>query len=280
MEIKFNNVSYRYNNSDKVILENINLNIKSGTINAIIGPSGAGKSTLIELINGLKKPSEGTIKVGNYKIENNVKIKNINDLRKDIGIVFQFPEEQVFNSTVEKEIAFSLHHFNFKTNIIDKHISDALLMVGLNDTYKKLDPYEISSGEIRKVAIASILAYNPKVLIFDEPTVGLDNISKKNLILLIKKLKTRYNKTIIIVSHDIEFLLKLVDTVTVINEGKIVLNGTKKEVFTNVDILKQYNIDVPKVMLFKDIVKNRKNVKLPYREDVNDLIKDIYRYVK
>ncbi|MFI3307056.1 MAG: ATP-binding cassette domain-containing protein [Mycoplasmatota bacterium] len=282
MEIIFDNISVIYKDieKEKQILQNIDLKIKSEKITGIIGPSGSGKTTLIELISGLKKATKGKIIVGETTIEPNKKILKINELRKKIGIVFQFPEEQIFNTTVEKEIAFSLKNFNFKTNVIDKQITKALLMVGLDDSYKSKDPYTLSSGEIRKVAIASILAYNPDVIIFDEPTVGLDNISKSYLVEIIKKLKTRYKKTIIVVTHDIEFLIKIVDDVVVLKNGKILINGTKKKVFSETKKLKDNGIPIPKVILFKEMVFDNKNVKLPYREDINDLIKDIYRYAK
>lgn len=282
MEIIFDNVSVIYKDieKEKQILQNIDLKIKSEKITGIIGPSGSGKTTLIELINGLKKATKGKIIVGKTTIESNKKILKINELRKKIGIVFQFPEEQIFNTTVEKEIAFSLKNFNFKTNVIDKQITKALLMVGLDDNYKNKDPYTLSSGEMRKVAIASILAYNPDVIIFDEPTVGLDNISKSYLVEIIKKLKTRYKKTIIVVTHDIEFLIKIVDDVVVLKNGKILINGPKKKVFSETKKLKDNGIPIPKVILFKEMVLDNKNVKLPYREDINDLIKDIYRYAK
>lgn len=283
MEIKFCNVGYIYNKNnilEKTVLESINLNFSKGKIYSIIGKSGSGKTTILELINGLLLPTSGQIKEDSFVLENNSRIKNINDLRVKVGLVFQFPEEQFFCKTVKKEIEFGMNCFNYKTSMIDKRISDALLMVGLNDSYLDRDPLSLSHGEMRLVAIASILAFNPRVIVLDEPTIGLDSVSKKNLIRLIKLLKNRYNKTIIIVSHDTDLLLKITDEVNILENGKIVLSGDKYEVFSNEKVMKKNNIKVPSLIEFSNLVKKKKSIKLGYRDEINDLIKDIYRHVK
>ena len=192
MEIKYENVSYVYNPKTalkKVALKDINLVIQDSQINALIGTSGSGKTTLIELLNSLLVPTKGKVIVDKDIIANKGYIKNINQLRRKVGIVFQFPEEQFFNLTVKKEIEFGLLSFNYRTNELDKRVSDALKMVGLDDSYLERDPFKLSNGEQRKVAIASILVFNPKIIVFDEPTIGLDYDSKKNLIKLIRMLK-------------------------------------------------------------------------------------------
>ncbi len=281
MEIKFNNASFVYNAKtpfSKVALSSINMDIKEGKINGIIGKSGSGKTTLIELLDALILPSSGTIKINDFLIGDT--IKNINELRSQIGIIFASPEEQFFNTTVYKEIAFSLHAFNYKTDKIKERVSDALKMVGLNDTYLKRDPFTLSNGEMRKVAIASVLAFNPKLLIFDEPTVGLDDASKRNLIKIIRVLKTRYHKTIIIATHDVDTLHKIVDHIYVLSEGQMVLEGSKYDVFKQELELSKYGVSVPKIMAFSNLVLEKKNIKLGYRDDINDLIKDVYRNVK
>ena len=283
MEIKYNNVSHIYNPNTslkKKALSNINLEIKENCINAIIGKSGSGKSTLVEMVNALIIPTSGYVSVDRDKISSTDTIKNINLLRKKVGIIFQFPEDQFFNLTVRKEIEFGLLNFNYKTEQIDKHISDALMMVGLDDSYLERDPFKLSNGEQRKVAIASILAYNPKTIIFDEPTVGLDFESKKNLIKLIRMLKNRYNKTIVIISHDIDLVHLIADNVIVMNNGSVVTTGNKYDVFTNQKILDICGIKMPKVIEFSYKVLQQKGIKMGYRDDINDLLKDIYRYVK
>lgn len=283
MEIKFCNVGYIYNkNTDfsNGVLNGINFNFKKGKVYSIVGKSGSGKTTILELINGLIKPTSGYIDIGNFKLEENKRIRNINDLRVKVGLVFQFPEEQFFCNTVKKEIEFGMSCFKYKTRSIEKRIVDALIMVGLDESYLTRDPLTLSHGEKRLVAIASVFAFNPSIIVLDEPTIGLDAPSKKNLIRLIKMLKTRYNKTIIVVSHDTDLLLKISDEVSVLEDGKIVLTGDKYEVFSNEKILKRNNIRVPDLIKFSNLVKKKRNIKIGYRDEINDLIKDIYRYVK
>ena len=281
MEVKFNDVYYVYNEKtpiSKMVLGNINATFKEGTINGIVGKSGSGKTTLIELINALIIPTKGKIEVGSNVISKTRKIKNVNNLRYKIGLVFQIPEEQFFCNTVKEEIEFGMKYFKKSVKSIEKHVSDALLMVGLDDSYLNRNPFTLSSGEMRKVAIASILAFNPKVIILDEPTIGLDNQSKKNLIKIIKLLKTRYKKTIIIVSNDTDFLLRLVDHVILLDKGKIVYDGNKYEVFKQ--DLEKFGLKRPKIIEFEQMVLEKKNIKIGYRDDINDLMKDVYRYVK
>lgn len=282
MEIKFNNVFFSYNKNTALeheVLKNINIDIKEGKISSIIGRSGSGKSTLVEMINALNIPTSGEIKINDFVITNksNKKIKNINDLRVNVGLIFQFPEEQFFNMTVFDEISFGMKYFNYKTKDIEKRIRDSLKMVGLGEEYINRNPFTLSNGEKRKVAIASILAFNPDVLIFDEPTIGLDSISKKNLIQLFRNLKSKYKKTIIIVSHDNELIHKISDHIYVLNDGKIILEGDKYSVFKNEKVLKECGIKVPNEIEFSNLVYKKTGIKIGYRDDINDIIKDVYR---
>ena len=225
MEVRFSNVGYIYNNGtdfSNEVLKDVSFDFKKGCVHSIVGKSGSGKTTILELINALIKPTKGTIDVGSFRLEKDIKISNINSMRVKVGLVFQFPEEQFFCKTVKQEIAFGMNCFHYKTNTIEKRVIDSLKMVGLDETYLEKDPFTLSHGEMRAVAIASVLIFNPKVILLDEPTVGLDGESKKNLIRLIRMLRTRYSKNIIIVSHDTDFLLKVSDTVSVLEDGKIV----------------------------------------------------------
>jgi len=283
MEVRFSNVGYIYNDGtafSKEVLNDINIEFKNGLVHSIVGKSGSGKTTIVELINALIKPTKGSIDVGNYHIESNNKINNINNMRVKVGLVFQFPEKQFFCKTVKQEIEFGMNCFHYKSKGIEKRVIDSLKMVGLDESYLDRDPFTLSHGEMRSVAIASVLAFNPKIIIFDEPTIGLDNNSKKNLMRLIRMLKTRYSKNVIIVSHDTDFLLKVTDTVSVLEDGKIVLTGNKYEVFSNEKTMKKNNICVPNIIKFSNLVKKKKNIKIGYRDEINDLIKDIYRYVR
>lgn len=281
MEIKFEKVNFVYQPNTplaKEVLKNINMTIPEGKITGIIGKSGSGKTTLIQLMNGLLKPTSGKIKILDFVLEN--KNQNLKELHRQVGFLFQFPEEQFFHETVEKEIGFAVDSFQYRISEKEKRIKESLLLVGLNDSYLKRDPLTLSNGEKRKVALASILIYNPKILILDEPTIGLDEESKKSFLKLLRMLKKRYHKTIIIVSHDVEFLHKFVDYLFVLNHGKIVLKGDKYEVFKQEARLKRYGVSVPQMIRFSNLVYEKKKIKIGYRDEINDLIKDIYRYAE
>jgi energy-coupling factor transport system ATP-binding protein len=282
MEIKFNNVSYAYNEGtifEHTAINNINLDLEENKIIGIIGKSGSGKTTLIEHLNALLIPSEGSIKIEDFEIKKKNKLLNINDLRRKIGLVFQFPEEQFFNPTVREEVSFALKYFRYKNDKIHKQVSEALSIVGLNDTYLERNVFELSAGEMRKVAIASVMVFNPSVIVLDEPTVGLDYKSKKNIITLIKKLKDHYHKTVIIVSHDVDMLNIIADDIIVMNRGNIVMNGKKDEVFKNSELFEKYGLAEPKIVTFTRKAKELKGIKLGSFIDIKDLMKDIYRNV-
>lgn len=268
MEIKLENIVY------KDVIKNISLNIKSNSIFSIMGRSGSGKTTLAEIVDLLTLPDSGKI----YFDTEEVKEDNIKKLKSKVGLVFQFPEEQFFCNTVEKEIEFGLNYLNKDINRIKKRVKDSILMVGLDDSYLKRSLVSLSSGEKRKIAIASILAINPEVLILDEPTIGLDMISQKSLIKILKMLKSKYNKTIIIISKDSDLVHSISDYVVILDDGNIVLSGNKYDVFTK-DV-ESHGVKKPKIIEFEQMVFKNKNVKLLYRDDINDLMKDVYRSVK
>lgn len=282
MEIKINNVTHIYNENtpySKIALSNVNLTLEPGHVIGIVGKSGSGKTTLVELLNALIIPTLGNIEIEKFNIKNNMKLDNINDLRRKVGLVFQFPEEQFFNPTVKDEVAFALKYFRYKNERIDEQVIEALTMVGLDDGYLGRNVFNLSGGEKRKVAIASVMVFNPKILILDEPTIGLDYKSKKKLMQLVKKLKDRYNKTIIVVSHDVDMLNIIADDIIVMNDGKVVNNGTKKDVFEDTDTFVKYGIRLPKIVEFVEKVRIEKGINLGKSNDVKDLIKDVYRNV-
>lgn len=281
MEIKCNSIYYSHGENtalEKMVLENVTVNIKKEKINGIIGKNGSGKTSFLELIDGLLLPTFGTIQIGNYKIEANKKRKGTNELNIDIGYISANPKQQFFLPTVRKEIAFGMKQCSFHSEKAMKRIQDALKLVGLDDSYLDKDPMQLSNGEMKKIAMASVLVRNPKILIFDEPTIGLDNISEKGFLKMIKMLKNKYHKTIIIVTSDINMIHKIADYIYVFHEGKLVLEGSKYEVFGS-ELIDQYEMIRPSIMEFSYQVLKQKGIKLGYRDDVNDLIKDIYRHV-
>ncbi len=282
MEIKFENVSYSYLAGTPLqvdALNDITTTIIPNKINALIGPSGSGKSTMIELINGLKLPTKGTVHVGKHQLKNNIRIVNANKLRFDIGVVFQNPEDQFFQKTVKKEIEFGMKHFGYKIDKIKQRVEDSLKMVGLDKSYMTRNPFELSGGEKRKVAIASVLAFNPKVIILDEPTNGLDTTSKESLIKLIKLLKTKYNKTIIVVSHDVDVMYRFIDNVIILSNGKILLQGDKFEVFKNIELLTDNGVKVPRIVEFLHKLEQKTGKYLGNIDNVEDLTKEIVKNV-
>lgn len=276
MEVIFKNVSFSYNykmENEKEALKDINLCLESNQIHGIIGPIGSGKSTLLELMNGITKPTTGDISIGSYNLHKNS--FKFNKFRYDVGLVYQFPEKQFFCNTVGEEIAFAEKIFAPKNKNIKKKVIKVLKMVGLDESYINRSPFSLNGGEKRRVAIASVLISNPKLLIMDEPTIGLDNNSKKRLMKLLKKLKTMYSKTIIIVTHDVDMLYEIVDNVVVLNEGKVVKEGNKLSVFSNVELLDQNNTPVPSVVRTEKIIFDKTGIDLGYLPDMNSLVRAI-----
>lgn len=260
MAIKLEKVSYQ----DK--LKNISYEFEEEKITSIIGASGSGKTILSYLISGLEKETSGNI---------------ICDFSgKDIGYIFQRPEEAFIFSTVREELTFGLKKYNYKVDILEKRIEDSLKIVSLPLDYLDKNPFKLSSGEKEKLALAIILSLNPKLIIIDDPTIYLDNESENKLIKLLKKLKKNYHKTIIILSNDIEFILKITDNYLSLKNGKIISSGNQKELLKNSDKIKSSGVELPRIIEFINTVKKEKNVSLELTSDIKELMKDIYRNVK
>lgn len=252
MEIKLVNTSY------KNTLENINIGFKKG-INSIIGKN---KTLILDILSGLIKDK------GQIKIDSKVISK---DLNKYVSYVLEFPEEQFFNNTVLEELKCG-------KKITDEEIENVLTIVGLNKELLELNPFNLSSGEKRKLGIASILLDDKDIILFNEPTIGLDNIGIESIIKLFRDLKSK-GKIVIIASSNIEFVHKVSDYIYLIEEN-VVLEGTKYEVLKSTDNLISRGIELPQIITFSNLVLKEKNIKIGYRDDIKDLIKDIYRYVK
>ena len=249
MSIKIENLTHIYmpkSPFEKKALDNVNLVIEDEEFLALIGHTGSGKSTLIQHLNGLLEPSSGRIVVDDVDITN--KETKLTDIRKKIGLVFQYPEYQLFEETIEKDIAFGPTNLGLNEDEILRRVKISMEMVGLDyETYKDVSPFDLSGGQKRRVAIAGVIAMEPKVLILDEPTAGLDPKGRDDILEQIKILHEKYKMTIVLVSHSMEDVGKLAERIVVMNQGKIALLGKPEEIFKEVETLESIGLAVPQV---------------------------------
>ena len=259
MAIVFNNVSYK----DK--LKNISYTFEEGKITSVLSVSGNGKTLFSYILSGLIKDYTGEV-INSYEGRN-------------MGYVFQNPEESFIFNNVREEISFGLKKYNYKIDMLDKRIEDSLKMVGLDNSYLDRNPFDLSSGEKSLLALGVVLSLNPKLLIIDDPTLYLDNKNMEYLIKLIKKLKNNYHKTIIIFTSDIEFAIRLTDNYVILKNGKICSSGNSKDLLNNIPRLKSSGIEIPRIIEFINVVNKKKNINLDMTFDIKELMKDIYRHV-
>ena len=238
--IEVENVHFKYPSGVEA-LRGVTLTIKDGEFVAIMGQNGAGKTTLVKHFNGLLKPSTGKVRVDNTETTK----ASVASLSKTVGFVFQNPDNQLFSETVEEEIAFALKNFGFAEETIEKQITWALNLLSLTQ-YRKTSPFMLSGGERKRVALASVLAWDPQMLILDEPTIGQDHEQKEKLRQFIVQLQTQ-GKTVVIVTHDVEFVAECNPRVILMKEGKIVADGEGKEILTNAEVLRQSSIVLPQI---------------------------------
>jgi energy-coupling factor transport system ATP-binding protein len=222
-------------------LKGVSLTIKNGEFVAIMGQNGAGKTTLVKHFNGLLKPSKGTVRVDGVETTKT----SVASLARNAGFVFQNPDHQLFSETVEEEIAFALKNFGFEAEAIQKRIDWALNLLGLTQ-YRKTSPFLLSGGERKRVALASVLAWNPQMLILDEPTIGQDYQQKEKLRQFIVQMQTQ-GKTVVIVTHDVEFVAECNPRVVLMREGTIMADGEGREILTNPEVLAQSSIVLPQI---------------------------------
>ncbi|MGF3521504.1 MAG: energy-coupling factor ABC transporter ATP-binding protein [Candidatus Bathyarchaeia archaeon] len=231
-------------------LKGVSLNVKDGEFVAIMGQNGAGKTTLVKHFNGLLKPTSGSVRVNGVETSK----ASVAALARHVGFVFQNPDHQLFCETVDEEIAFALKNFGYEQAVIEKRITWAVNLLGLSQ-YRKTSPFMLSGGERKRVALASVLAWDPQILILDEPTIGQDHRQKENLRQFIMQLQTQ-GKTIVMVTHDVEFVAECNPRVVLMQEGKIVADGQGKQVLTNPELLEQASIVLPQVaQIFKYLTK-------------------------
>lgn len=274
MAINLKEVKFTYNTpkkkiAPKFILNDINLHIESqDEFITLVGQSGAGKSTLVQLLNGLLLTNYGEVVVFDKTLSNNKKIK-LKDTRKRVGLVFQFPEAQLFDETVLKDVSFGPKNFGLDNPV--ELAKKALSVVGIDESLYEKNPFNLSGGQMRRVAIAGILASNPDILVFDEPTVGLDPEGRKELLSLLKKLNEEYHKTIILVTHDMDIVASVAKRVIVLKGGMIAYDGDKTSLFKNDELLKECSLDYPNTIKILKEIKKKFNIELDeYQYSIND----------
>ena len=238
--IEVEEVHFTYPNRVEA-LKGVSLVVKNGEFVAIMGQNGAGKTTLVKHFNGLLKPSQGIVRVDGVETRKT----SIAALARNVGFVFQNPDHQLFSETVEEEIAFALKNFGFEEDVIQKRITWALNLLGLTQ-YRKTSPFLLSGGERKRVALASVLAWDPQTLILDEPTIGQDYQQKEKLRQFIVQMQTQ-GKTVVIVTHDVEFVAECNPRVLLMKEGRIVADGAGREILTNPEVLTQASIVLPQI---------------------------------
>lgn len=259
MGIILDNVSYTYQEGTpfaSVALSDVSLSIEDGSYTAIIGHTGSGKSTILQLLNGLLVPTKGSVRVFDTLITPTSVNKQIRQIRKQVGLVFQFAENQIFEETVLKDVAFGPQNFGVSVEEAEAIAREKLALVGIDESLFERSPFELSGGQMRRVAIAGILAMEPSILVLDEPTAGLDPIGRKELMTLFKKLH-RDGITIVLVTHLMDDVAEFADQVYVIEKGKLVKNGKPSLVFQNVEFMEKIQLGVPKITRFAQRLAER-----------------------
>lgn len=269
MYIQVKNLSYTYNKdfpNEGKALENVSFGVEKNSVLGVIGHTGSGKSTLLQMLNGLLRPDEGDVIIGEDRItEENFPLVKI---RKKVGLVFQYPEYQLFEEAVKKDVIFGPSNLGIDDPEELEHIArEALDKVGLDyDEIGERSPFELSGGQKRRVAIAGVIAMKPEVLILDEPTAGLDPESRLELIKLIKDIQVKEEMVLIFVSHNMNDIAVLADKIIVLDKGNIAMEGSPKEVFSREDDLKKIGLDLPKVTMIMHRIA----------EEIPNLNKDVF----
>lgn len=271
MAINFQDVSFTYQEGTPFegrALFDVNLDIEDGSYTAFIGHTGSGKSTIMQLLNGLLVPTSGRVTVDGKIITSQSKNKDIKQIRKEVGLVFQFPESQLFEETVLKDVAFGPQNFGVSKDNAERIAREKLALVGISEDLFEKNPFELSGGQMRRVAIAGILAMEPKVLVLDEPTAGLDPKGRRELMSLFKKLHDS-GMTIVLVTHLMDDVANFATKVYVLEKGKIILSGIPKDIFQNVELLESKQLGVPKITQFayQLALKGKKFPSLPITLD-------------
>ncbi|HEU7093107.1 cobalt ABC transporter ATP-binding protein [Streptococcus pneumoniae] len=252
MGIALENVNFTYQEGTPLAsaaLSNVSLTIEDGSYTALIGHTGSGKSTILQLLNGLLVPSQGSVRVFDTLITSTSKNKDIRQIRKQVGLVFQFAENQIFEETVLKDVAFGPQNFGVSEEDAVKTAREKLALVGIDESLFDRSPFELSGGQMRRVAIAGILAMEPAILVLDEPTAGLDPLGRKELMTLFKKLH-QSGMTIVLVTHLMDDVAEYANQVYVMEKGRLVKGGKPSDVFQDVVFMEEVQLGVPKITAF------------------------------
>ncbi|BCU80422.1 energy-coupling factor transporter ATP-binding protein EcfA [Polycladomyces abyssicola] len=248
MQIDLRGVSFTYGQGtqqEKQALKQLDLHVPAGALAAVIGPTGSGKSTLVQLIGGLLRPEEGIIRVGETEV--NERSSSLSPLRRHVGIVFQYPEHQLFADTVEHDIAYGPRNRGVPEEEVRNRVKQAMHWVGLPESLSDRSPFQLSGGQMRRVAIAGVLAMLPQVLILDEPTAGLDPAGREALLQRIDRLRRERRMTVLLVSHSMEEVARYAERIFVLHQGRCVLQGSPAEVFADEGRLKGWGLDIPEI---------------------------------
>lgn len=282
MSIKVEHLTHIYDKgmpSESVALDDVSFTAEDGQFIGIIGHTGSGKSTLLQHLNGLLKPDEGTVTVGNVDITQ-PGISMV-EIRKRIGLVFQYPEYQLFEETVAKDVAFGPKNLGLSETEIEERVKEAIELVGLDyETVKDRSPFELSGGQKRRVAIAGVVAMRPEVLILDEPTAGLDPKAHKDVLNMLEEVHRRTGNITIFVSHNMADIARLSDKILVIHNGKLVTKGSPKEVFSQKETLRSVGLDLPPVTEFTEGLRERGINLSATILDVDEAAAQIAEYLK
>lgn len=258
MSIKFENVSYIYNPGTPMQtqgLDNVTFDIEEGTFTALVGHTGSGKSTIMQHLNGLQKPSNGKVQIAGFALDSQTPNKGLNQLRKRVGLVFQFPESQLFEETVLKDVMFGPKNFGFSEKEAEAQAKKWLKKVDIDEKLFSQSPFDLSGGQMRRVAIAGVLASEPDILCLDEPAAGLDPQGKADMFHLFKDYQ-KEGHTVILVTHEMNDVAMYADKVLVMDGGKLVGNGTPQEIFTDDAWLKEHHLSAPSAFKFSQRLKN------------------------
>ncbi|MEH7546972.1 MULTISPECIES: energy-coupling factor ABC transporter ATP-binding protein [Bacillaceae] len=265
MDISLQHVEYRYQANtpfERLAIEDVSIDIPAGTYMAIIGHTGSGKSTVLQHLNALLQPSKGTVKIGNHEIKSGQKNKHLKPVRQKVGIVFQFPEHQLFEETVEKDIIFGPMNFGVSETEAKERARLALKQVGLAEDILEKSPFDLSGGQMRRVAIAGVLAMEPDVIVLDEPTAGLDPRGRKEIMDMFYALHHERQLSTILVTHSMEDAARYADQIVIMQHGKVAKKGTPEEIFSSPVELMQMGLDVPEVVRFQLKLEKQTGIKL------------------